>query len=258
MPAAAGARERRAAARRRSSGSQSRVGRAEVRSRAAATDVEVVDGRGPGAIAQERAEQVGAEGAGQDGEGDGGGEVEHEPPPRRERRGRVPVNTARGAARTPMRPERPLGRMCTGVGRALARRNCRCRGGQFALAGPGGRDYSGSTLMARTRLAAAFVVPGADAGGRRRRSRMREATRRRRWTSGSSRRSASSGRKRSTAGSARSRSIRPTRPRYNNLAIAYEHDGQFDEARKALREGARARAEQRAHQAELRSVPRNQ
>ena len=45
---------------------------------------------------------------------------------------------------------------------------------------------------------------------------------------------------------------------YNNLAIAYEHDGQFDEARGRLREGARARAEQRAHQAELRSVPRNQ
>ena len=45
---------------------------------------------------------------------------------------------------------------------------------------------------------------------------------------------------------------------FNNLAIAHEHNGQFDDAAGRLREGARARAQQRAHQAELRSLPRNQ
>jgi Tfp pilus assembly protein PilF len=43
---------------------------------------------------------------------------------------------------------------------------------------------------------------------------------------------------------------------YNNLAVAYEHEGQLDKRR--VREGHRARAVEYAHQAELRSLQGDQ
>ena len=45
---------------------------------------------------------------------------------------------------------------------------------------------------------------------------------------------------------------------FNDLAIAYEHEGQLDKARAGVREGARARAEQRPDPTELRAVQGNQ
>ena len=65
------------------------------------------------------------------------------------------------------------------------------------------------------------------------RSPTRARTPSRRSSSASTSRSAASGARRSTAGRKRSRSIRPTPPRSTTSAIAYEHEGQLDKARKA-------------------------
>ena len=68
---------------------------------------------------------------------------------------------------------------------------------------------------------------------RRRRSPTRAATRRRRSSSASTSRSAASGAKRSTAGR-KPTELDPTyAAAFNDLAIAYEHEGQLDKARKA-------------------------
>ncbi len=45
---------------------------------------------------------------------------------------------------------------------------------------------------------------------------------------------------------------------HNNLAIAYEHEGELDKARGAYEKAHRARAEQHVHQTELRAVQGNQ
>ena len=45
---------------------------------------------------------------------------------------------------------------------------------------------------------------------------------------------------------------------YNNLAIAYEHEGQFDKARQAYEKAARARPQEHVHPAELRVLQGNQ
>jgi Flp pilus assembly protein TadD len=45
---------------------------------------------------------------------------------------------------------------------------------------------------------------------------------------------------------------------HNNLAIAYEHEGELDKARAGVRESAATRAEQQLHQTELRTVQGNQ
>ena len=45
---------------------------------------------------------------------------------------------------------------------------------------------------------------------------------------------------------------------WNNLAIAYEHAGKFDDARKAYENGAQAGSEEHADPAELRPLQRNQ
>ena len=45
---------------------------------------------------------------------------------------------------------------------------------------------------------------------------------------------------------------------FNNLAVAYEHEGQLAKAREAYRKSARARTQQCARPAELRPVQGNQ
>ena len=45
---------------------------------------------------------------------------------------------------------------------------------------------------------------------------------------------------------------------FNNLAVAYEHEGQLSEGAGSVREGARARPQQFARPAELRPVQGNQ
>ena len=45
---------------------------------------------------------------------------------------------------------------------------------------------------------------------------------------------------------------------YNDLAVGYEHEGQFDKARQAYERALEARAKQRADPSKLRAVQRNQ
>src|SRR5205085_4885860 len=87
------------------------------------------------------------------------GEVEHGASSTR-RRGRLLVLSRTENRPTPVRPERPPGRSVKRRTRRRGAENCRRPAGNSALAGPRGRDYSGSTLMARPRLAAAFVAMG--------------------------------------------------------------------------------------------------
>ena len=45
---------------------------------------------------------------------------------------------------------------------------------------------------------------------------------------------------------------------HNNLAIAYEHEGELGQGSRRLRKGARTRAEQHVHQTKLRALQGNQ